>query len=279
MPHATSTLAPDVPFQDHWIGTGLGRVLARRWQPAGTDAATRAPAPIVLLHDSLGCIALWRDFPALLARRTGRAVIAYDRPGFGQSMPRSGALPLDFVEREAWEVFTPLRTQLGLERFAVFGHSVGGGMAVHCAARHAAHCEALITEAAQAFVEERTLAGIRQAQAAFADPAERARLARYHGERTDWVLNAWISTWLSPAFADFSLQPALAQVRCPALVLHGSEDEYGSQAHPLRIAAQVAGPAQLCLMPGVRHVPHRERAEEVARRVVDFLQACPPAAQ
>ncbi|WP_313069692.1 alpha/beta hydrolase [Melaminivora sp.] len=259
--------------EDFRIATRHGHVLARRWQPP----PARAPAaPIVLLHDSLGCIALWRDFPALLAQSTGRAVIAYDRPGFGQSEPRSDRLPADFVAREAVEAFAAVREQLGLEDFIVFGHSVGGGMAVHCAARYPKACRALITESAQAFVEERTREGIRQAQAAFADPGERARLQRHHGDRTDWVLDAWIGTWLSPRFADFSLRDVLPQVRCPALVLHGSEDEYGSEAHPRLIAGHLGGPAQVHILPGTGHVPHRECPQQVLGLVTDFLAGQAP---
>jgi len=264
---------PEGQARDFWFDTEHGRALARRWPRPAAAGTSPVPAPLVLLHDSLGCIALWRGFPALLARCTGRDVIAYDRPGFGQSDPRSDRLAPDFVAREASGTFARLREQLALERFALFGHSVGGGMAVHCAARHADGCEALVTESAQAFVEQRTRDGIVQAQAAFQEPQERARLQRYHGERTDWVLDAWIGTWLSPQFAGWSLQDVLPQVRCPALVLHGSDDEYGSRAHPEAIARGVGGPAQLHLLPDTRHVPHREREAEVARLVAQFLAA------
>lgn len=260
----SATPAPE----DFHIATQHGHVLARRWLPQGQQGPL---APIVLLHDSLGCIALWRDFPALLAGHTGRAVIAYDRPGFGQSAPRSGRLAADFVAREADEAFAALRAQLQIGAFIVFGHSVGGGIAVHCAARYPQDCQALITVAAQAFVEERTRAGIRQAQAAFANPEERARLQRYHGARTDWVLEAWIGTWLSPQFADFSLLAVLPQVRCPTLVLHGSEDEYGSAAHPRLIAGHVGGPVQMQLLTDTHHVPHRERPPQVLELVAGFL--------
>lgn len=255
--------------QDRWIATGRGRLLARRW--AGSNDA--AAAPLVLLHDSLGCVALWRDFPALLARQTGRSVIAYDRLGFGQSDRRTDRLAPDFIEEEAREFFPLLREQLGLERFALFGHSVGGGMAVHCAALHADGCEALITESAQAFVEDRTRDGILQAQAAFQDPQERERLRRYHADKAEWVLDAWIGTWLSPQFASWSLNDVLPRVCCRTLVLHGSDDEYGSRAHPEAIAARVAGPARLEVLADTRHVPHREHPTQVAQRVADFLAA------
>jgi pimeloyl-ACP methyl ester carboxylesterase len=227
----------------------------------------------VLLHDSLGCVELWRDFPARLAAATGRRVIAYDRLGFGRSGARVYPPSFDFIAEEATTGFAALRERLGLERFAVLGHSVGGGMAVNIAARHAQACTALVTIAAQAFVERRTLDGLHAARAAFAEPGAVERLARYHGDKARWVLSAWLDTWLDPAFADWSLAPVLPRVRCPLLVLHGELDEYGSTAHP-RLIGELAGqPAGVQILPGVGHVPQREQPDEVVRRVATFLAA------
>ncbi|WP_246483657.1 alpha/beta fold hydrolase [Paenacidovorax monticola] len=141
------------------------------------------PSPIVLFHDSLGCVELWRDLPAALCLATGRPVIAYDRLGFGRSDARRLRPPLDFVAQEADDYFPVLREQLGVERFIALGHSVGGGMAIHCAAEWADTCDALVTVAAQVFAEERTLGGIRVAREQFQDPQQIERLARYHGSK------------------------------------------------------------------------------------------------
>jgi len=255
---------------DHWIVHPSGRLFARQWRPEGINAAG---APIVLLHDSLGCVELWRDFPALLAAAAGRRVIAYDRLGFGRSDARIGRPSRNFVAEEATTTFPTLREQLAIGRFVAMGHSVGGGMAVEIAAQASADCEALVTMAAQAFVEDRTIAGLRVAQVQFRDPAQVARLARYHGDKAAWALDAWLGQWLDPAFAGWTLDDALPRVTCPALVIHGEDDEYGSAAHPARIAAGVRGPARKQVMPGVGHFPHRERPEAVVRRVADFLAA------
>ena len=253
---------------DHWIQLPAGRLFAREW-PAPAHATARSP--LVLMHDSLGCVALWRDFPERLRDATGRRVIAYDRLGFGRSDACTQPPSFDFIGEEAVTGFAALREQLGVGRFAVLGHSVGGGMAVHIAARQAADCEALVTVAAQALVEERTLAGLRVARALFADPAQRERLARHHGDKACWVLAAWLDIWLDPAFAHWSLAPALPQVRCPVLALHGEHDDYGSAAHPRMIAGLGAGPGRAEILPGVGHVPQRERPDDVVRRVADFL--------
>jgi len=261
-------------FIDHWIHHPAGRLFAREWP--GAEAGATLPA-LVLLHDSLGCVELWRDLPARLREATGRRVIAYDRAGFGRSDARDRPPSFEFIADEATTGFPRLREALGLARFAVLGHSVGGGMAVNIAARQAGACTALVTIAAQSFVEQRTLEGLRAARTSFAEPGAVERLARYHGDKARWVLSAWPDTWLDPAFAGWSLAPVLPSVRCPVLALHGELDEYGSPAHPRLIGELAGGPATVHILPGAGHVPQREQPDVVVRQVADFLAATPPA--
>ncbi|BBU44499.1 hydrolase [Pseudomonas putida] len=253
--------------REHRIDTAQGKLFAQEWVPQQVQGA-----PIVLLHDSLGCVALWRDFPVQLARATGHRVIAYDRLGFGRSDAHPGRLRLGFVENEAQRGFTALREYFGITDFIVFGHSVGGGMAVACAAAFASQCVGLITESAQAFVEARTLEGIRAADLQFAAPGQLQRLERYHGSKAEWVLRAWVDNWLAEDFAEWNLDAVLAQVRCPLLSLHGDNDEFGSPAHPERLVALAGGPAAMQLLQGCGHVPHREQAERVLAEVTRFLR-------
>jgi pimeloyl-ACP methyl ester carboxylesterase len=253
---------------DHWITHPRGRLFARSWTPARVDAAS---APLVLLHDSLGCVELWRDFPAALAEATGRRVVAYDRLGFGRSDAWHDPLPLDFIADEARHGFPVVLQQLGIERFAVFGHSVGGGMAVHCAAAWADRCEALVTESAQALVEDLTVQGLLAAKEQFKVPEQMQRLARYHRDKAAWVLEAWLGTWLSPAFRGWSLRAVLPQVTCPTLVIHGAQDEYGSASQAAFIHRHVGGAATLRLLANTGHVPHREQAAQVLALAAEFL--------
>ena len=248
-----------------------GRLFVRTWSPETPSNL----APIVLLHDSLGSVELWRGFPSALCKATGRQVVAYDRLGFGNSDAHPGSLALDFIAREAEGDFAAVIRQLGIARFIVFGHSVGGGMAVNCAAHHRAACVALITESAQAFVEGRTVEGLEDARGLFKDPGQVDRLKRYHGDKARWVLDAWIESWLAPAFAAWSLRPVLPQVACPTLVIHGIDDEYGSPVHPELIAELSGGLARLELMADTRHVPHREREADVVAMVRAFLETLP----
>lgn len=255
------------------LDTPAGGLHAARWRP-NTPEAPRSP--IVLLHDSLGCVALWREFPARLAAASGREVIAYDRAGYGKSTPYPGPQPASFIVDEA-EVFRTLRKQLGLERFVTLGHSVGGAMAVEIAGQHADGCEALITVAAQASIEPRTLAGIREAEQAFQSPAAMARLAKHHGDKADWVLRAWVDTWHSEAFAGWTLDNALQRVSCPTLAIHGEHDEYGSRAQPQRIASLTPGPAKPHILTDCGHVPHRECPERLIAALLPFLDDPSPA--
>jgi len=253
---------------EHFVEGPGGRRFVRTWGPRGDRA------PILLFHDSLGSVALWRDFPDQLAQASGRQVIAYDRLGFGRSDPHPGQLDVGFVRDEAVGSLPALQAALDLDRLVLFGHSVGGGMAICAAAAAPESAAAVITESAQAFVEDRTLQGIRGAKAAFAEPGQLERLARHHGDKAAWVLEAWTGTWLSPAFADWGLDEDLRRPTCPVLAMHGDRDEFGSHAHPERIAS-LAPKGELVLFDDCGHVPHREAPERVLAVVRPFLERLP----
>ena len=257
-----------VTTTEHPIPAALGRLYAKRWHPAATSGAK---APIILVHDSLGAVALWRDFPEQLAQATGRDVVAYDRLGFGLSDPNPQTLAASFVEDEVEEGLEPLLNALAIDDFVVLGHSVGGGMAAFAAARYGARCKALITESVQTFVEDRTLKGIGEARDTFAQPGQIDRLARYHGDKAPWVLSAWVDTWFSKEFANFDLQPAFAAVHCPIMAIHGDSDEYGSLIHPQNIARWTGSNTRAEVIAGGGHVPHREMTAAIVELIAGFL--------
>lgn len=260
-----------VVVQDFNIPVADGCLFARQWSP---DLTTREP--IILLHDSLGSVELWRDFPKALAQATERPVIAYDRLGFGQSTRRHQSPGVNFILEEAEIVFPALTQALGIASCLLLGHSVGGAMALTIAALHLDKCSAVITESAQAFVEPLTLEGIRAAQKHFSDPQKFARLTRYHGDKAQWVLDAWTEVWLSPEFASWSLDPYLPRIQCPVLALHGDADEYGSEAFPRQITEQCSGPSLMKILEDCGHVPHREKPTEVLALVTAFVNRALP---
>ena len=257
-----------VQSSDHWVAHSEGTLFARSWVP---DVRPARGEPIIMLHDSLGCVDLWRGFPAQLSAMSSTQVIAYDRLGFGRSSPRTDRPSIDFVAEEAARYLPAVRAHFGVERFVVLGHSVGGGMSIEAAAQDSQTCAGLITLAAQVFAEERTLQGIRAARAQFKDASQVERLMKYHGTKTQWVLDAWIENWLDPAFAAWSLAVVLPLVQCPALAIHGELDEYGSTVHPETIGRLCGGPTQIEVLAGVGHVPQREQPDRVAAVMSKFL--------
>ena len=240
-----------------------GQIYVKRWMVDQNNSLNNAP--IILFHQSLGSVELWRDFPAQLALATQRDVIAYDRIGFGQSSVQAHSLELNFIEQEVQDTFSFLFDAVAM------GHSVGGGMAAVCAAWYPFNCVALITESAQAMVEDVTLAGIRKAKVNFKNEKFFNRLAKYHADKTQWVLDAWTETWLNPASAAWCLDRYLAQVCCPVLSIHGEQDEYATLAQPQRFVERVQGPAELCIIPECQHFPHQEKSEQILQVIKQFL--------
>jgi pimeloyl-ACP methyl ester carboxylesterase len=230
-------------------------------------------APIVLFHDSLGCVDLWRSFPVRLCESAGRSVIAYDRLGYGKSDSLENKLPFGFIQEESETYFRVLRDQLAMNEFIAFGHSVGGAMAVVCAGKYSDSCLALITESVQAFVEDRTIQGILEARKHFRKQGQLDRLKKYLASKAEWVLNAWTETWLVPEFTNWNLEAELPRVKCPVLAIHGKEDEFGSTRQPEMIGQLVSGPSQIKILQDCRHVPHKEQEETVVGLVNDFLKA------
>lgn len=266
--HYCSVMDRISPSEREWyVEVRGGEIFVKSWTPPDVSDQT----PLFLLHDSLGCVDLWRDFPRLLSAGLSRIVVAYDRLGFGRSSERMDPLPLDFIVEEADEFFPAVLRSVGGKRYDLFGHSVGGGMAVAVAVK-VPGCRSVVTESAQALVEPRTTGGIAKAKEEFSDPVNFGRLARYHGPKARWVLNSWTDTWLSPAFAGWSLAHLLGQVRCPVLAIHGDRDEYGSIASPEMIRKYAGGRAEMVIIPDCGHLPHREKPQAVLGILRDFYR-------
>ncbi|MCE9567139.1 MAG: alpha/beta hydrolase [Planctomycetes bacterium] len=257
---------PEVSAADGTVTVPGGTIFFRRWNPVTASGS----CPLILLHDSLGCVELWRDFPGHLARRLGVPVLAYDRLGFGRSSERKDSPGAGFIQDEAEHTFPALRVALGVKDFTLFGHSVGGAMALTIASKAGDSCRAVVSESAQAFVEDRTLSGIRAAKANFQQPEQLDRLRKWHGSKVQWVLDAWTEVWLSTAFGAWSLASDLPFVKCPILVIHGDGDEYGSVSFPEFICRMVGGPTELHILKGCGHVPHREQMDTVIDLVSGF---------
>jgi pimeloyl-ACP methyl ester carboxylesterase len=226
---------------------------------------------LVFLHEGLGCITMWRDFPRQLCGAAGCPGLVYDRLGHGRSPAAPGPRTVHYLHGHALdELPRVLERAIPGRPYVLVGHSDGGSIALLHAAERPPLLRGVVTMAAHVLVEGKTLAGIEEAwrlslRGGFAG------LARHHGEGADTLFRAWAKTWLSPWFASWNIEYALPSITCPLLVIQGENDEYGSEEQVARIVTGSGGPARAALLPGCGHVPHRQRAAEVVALIVDFL--------
>jgi pimeloyl-ACP methyl ester carboxylesterase len=232
------------------------------------DEARRA---IVLLHEGLGSVDLWRDFPRALHAATGRRLIAFSRHGHGHSEPPSQPRTPAFFHDEALTVLPELFAQLGVEAPLLVGHSDGGSIALIHAAHHPVAGIALL--APHVVVEDVTVTEIRAARERYRDGDLRARMARHHDD-VDAAFWGWCDVWLDPAFRDWSLEAEAENVDCPTLLIQGRDDPYGTLDQLERIAVRVRGPVERLVVPG-GHSPHLEAPDEVLAAVTAFSAALP----
>lgn len=232
---------------------------------SGTNAQT-----IVFLHDSLGCISLWRDFPGKLGSYTSTNAFTYDRRGYGLSSSLSNEpRQVDYMETEA-DILIELLDKCGIEKPVLFGHSDGGTIALLTAAKYPERVKAIITEGAHVFVEEITLDGIERAIEQY-DMGLKERLEKYHGANTQALFDAWTGTWLSAAYRDWNIEHFLPQIQCPVLAIQGTEDEYGSMAQVASIVQHTSGPAEPCMIVNAGHSPHKQSELWVIEHSCIFL--------
>jgi pimeloyl-ACP methyl ester carboxylesterase len=231
------------------------------------DAAASA---IVLLHEGLGSVSLWRDFPLRLSERTGRTVVAYSRYGYGRSEVLRERREPEYMHHEAEVVLPEVLAQVGIERPILFGHSDGASIALIYAGAQPGAVSALILEAPHVFVEEISVRSIAEAKIAFATTDLPAKLARHHAN-ANATFAGWNDIWLDPRFRDWNIESYALSVRCPVLLIQGDADEYGTTAQLDAIVARSPN-AQVLLVPGAGHSPHRDAPQLVLDRVASFVQ-------
>ena len=250
---------------------------AGRIEASGTslEAACHGPPPagattLVLLHEGLGCVALWRDFPSRLAEATGHGVFVYSRAGYGRSDPVSLPRPLDYMTREAIDVLPEVLDAAGVERAILLGHSDGATIAaIHTGQVRDPRVKGLVLIAPHFFTEPGGLASIAQARAAYASTDLRARLARYHDD-PDIAFNGWCDAWLDPGFKDWDVRDVLETIPVPVLAIQGESDQYGTQAQVEVISALCPSPVRVEMLKACGHSPHLEAAEATLDMIVAF---------
>jgi pimeloyl-ACP methyl ester carboxylesterase len=248
-----------------WRGQPLRLELA--W--VGVPAAT-APV-VVFLHEGLGSVALWKDFPERLCRAHGLAGLVFSRYGYGRSTPRPPAERWgpDFMHAQAWDVLPALLGQLGLSRPWLFGHSDGASIALLHAARYGEALGGIVVAAPHIMVEDVTIDAIAQARNAYLDGPLRARLAPYHAD-IDSAFWGWNDAWLAPAFRAWDIRTEVARIRVPLLAIQGEQDEYGTLAQVEDIR-RLAPQAEVLVLPDCGHSPHRDQPGRVIDAAGRFI--------
>ncbi len=242
-----------------------GRPMETRWW----GAATPGTPTIVLLHEGLGCVALWRDFPAGLHEATGLPVFAYSRFGYGTSSPVPLPRPLDYMHREA-ALLPRILQAAGIADHILLGHSDGATIATISAAAASPQLRGLILIAPHFFVEDLTIASIEAARVAFETTDLRTRLARYHAD-PDNAFDGWNQAWLDPGFRSFNIVDLMHALDLPILALQGEADEYGTRAQLDSLSAHATGEVDTHLFPNARHAPHLSHQSELVTLIQTFL--------
>ncbi len=243
------------------------RIRARRIGPA----ADGGRPTLVFLHEGLGCIEMWRDFPARLCAHARFPGFVYDRTGYGQSSPWPADPGVRYMEIEADEVLPRLLAAAGIDDCILVGHSDGGTIALNYAANGPPPLRGLVTIAAHAVNEPACVSSIVKAREAFASGALRRRLARYHGENVDGAFHLWNDAWLAPGFEPMDADGRLPRIEVPVQAIQGEDDEYGSELQVGIIAGKVAGYCETRLIPDCGHSPHLQQPDRVIAEITRFI--------
>jgi pimeloyl-ACP methyl ester carboxylesterase len=241
------------------------RLEASAYGPAPGDAPT-----VVMLHEGLGCVALWRDFPARLAAATGLGVFVYSRAGYGRSDPVDLPRPLDYMTREARFSLPQVLDAIGLRRGILIGHSDGASIAAIYAGEHAdERVKGLVLMAPHVFTEAPGLASIAEAKRAYQSGDLREKLAKYHAH-VDNAFLGWNGAWLDPGFKSWNVESFVDRWRVPSLLIQGAGDQYGTIAQIRAIEARSPAPVASLVLDGCRHSPHLEQPEATLDAVAAF---------
>ncbi|HEV7412962.1 MAG TPA: alpha/beta hydrolase [Casimicrobiaceae bacterium] len=249
-------------------------VAGHRLECVRIRGAKSAPT-LVFLHEGLGSVALWKDFPARVADATGCPVLVYSRAGYGRSSPATLPRATDYMHVEALTVLPALLDRLGIADPVLVGHSDGASIALLHAGSGRRPVRALVALAPHVFVEDMSIASIDEVRRQYDTTDLRERLARRHAD-PDAAFRGWNDIWLAPAFRSWNIEACLPGVRCPLLMIQGRDDEYGSAAQLDAIERQAGGKVVRIELADCRHSPHRDQPEATLAAIADFVATMTP---
>lgn len=228
---------------------------------------------LIFLHDSLGCIELWREFPKQLAETTNCNYFVYDRLGYGKSSLNANLpnRPNNYMEIEA-DTLNEILEAHSIPNPILFGHSDGGTIALIAGAKYPNKIKGIITEGAHIFVEDITLKGILEAKEAYKTTNLKEKLYKYHSENTPYLFEAWTETWLRPSYRDWNIEYLLPNIKCPTLIIQGEDDEFGTLKQVNKIIEHVSGRSERLILKDIGHNPHKENPELTLKECLKFLE-------
>lgn len=227
---------------------------------------------LVFLHEGLGCVAMWKDFPERVVTATGYDALVYSRAGYGNSDPCVLPRPVRFMHDEALVELPQILDAFAIREAILVGHSDGGSIAlIHAGGIGDARISGLVLLAPHVFVEETGLESIRRIADDYRTGNLRQRLQRYHGENADVAFWGWNEVWLNPEFRSWNIEEFLPPIRVPALLIQGADDQYGTLAQIEAIKRGVAGPVQEVILKDCGHSPHLDQPEQTSEAIAKFL--------
>ncbi|WP_340151069.1 alpha/beta hydrolase [uncultured Sneathiella sp.] len=227
---------------------------------------------LIFLHEGLGCVALWRDFPERLCERLGLSGLVYSRAGYGGSDPCELPRPLDYMECEAKRTLPHLIEHFGISRFCLVGHSDGASIAlIYSGLTSLPAPEAMIVMAPHVFCEDISIRGIETAQRLYEAGDLRVKLEKFHGSNTECAFYGWHDAWLNPRFRDWNIEKFLPGIAAPALAIQGLSDNFGTVAQIESIENAVAGPFEKFFLSDCGHNPWQEKPQDVLLRIETFI--------
>jgi pimeloyl-ACP methyl ester carboxylesterase len=226
---------------------------------------------LVMLHEGLGCVGMWGDFPDRLQAATGLGVFVYSREGYGQSSPAKLPRPLNFMHTEAQDTLPKILEAIGFQHGLLVGHSDGASIAAIYGGSHQDHrVSGIVLIAPHFIVEDVTISSIAEMRKAYDTTELRARLARWHAD-VDATVHGWSDVWLKGDFRKWDLSEFLAYIRVPVLIVQGEGDQYGTVRQIEIAQEECTCPVEVALLPGAKHVPQREAPEATMKAVTGFI--------
>jgi pimeloyl-ACP methyl ester carboxylesterase len=255
----------------HSITINTCKLECRTWGGIPSERPT-----IVLLHEGLGSVGLWRSFPEKLAERTGWCVFAYSRAGYGNSDPVQLPRPLDYMQREAVDVLSGVLDAVGFKSGILLGHSDGASItAIHAGSFADPRVCGIGLIAPHFFTEPGGLAAIAEAKAQYENGDLRDRLAKYH-THVDNAFRGWCDAWLDPGFKSWNIEAFIGAIRRPILAIQGRDDQYGTLRQVEALAKRARAPLDVHILDNCKHSPHLERPDRMLAIVTDFLARLDP---